>query len=79
LRIFAGSLAREMNQVNREITKSQFLVLYVSFGVSLLAFKEVADASASLWSGIILLAILFVLFLPWFLELPGTGWRRGRR
>ena len=60
--------------MNREITKPQFIVLYVLFGVSLLAFKEVAhrgiQRAPPLWMGFALLVILFVLFLPWFLKLP---------
>ncbi len=62
------------------MTKVRFLVLYISFGVSLLAFKEVAHrgvhGAPSLWMGPVQLAILFVLFLPWFLKLPSGGsWR----
>lgn len=60
--------------MNREITKPQFLVLYVSFGVSLLAFKGVAHRGtpwvAPPWQGVVMLVVLFVLYLPWFLKLP---------
>lgn len=66
-----------MDQVNREITKLQFLVLYVFLGVSLLAFKEVAHrgvhGASPTWMSVPLLVILFVLFLPWFLKLPSGG------
>lgn len=70
--------------MNREITKLQFLVLYVVFGVSVLAFEVVAHRGmrrvSPLWIGPIVLVVLFVLFLPWFLKLPRShGWVGGRR